>query len=138
MVKRQKILGLMLALFVTVVVLVSANQEDFVGTWINVDSETDGLTKLVISKEDNNWKIQGWGKCHPADCDWGKIDLKLVGTSVSDKSFEHGFAVWEKDFATTYLNLKKDGKQLVVETITIFKDRSGRSSYRSLYIMRHK
>ena len=50
--------------------------ERFVGTWLNVDKNTDNVTKIVIAEIDNYLSIRVWGKCHPDDCDWGKKFIK--------------------------------------------------------------
>ena len=41
------------------------------GTWVNENENTGGITKLVIRNGAGN--IEAWGKCHPRDCDWGKV-----------------------------------------------------------------
>jgi hypothetical protein len=105
---------------------------DLEGEWANVDLRTRGLTKLVISKTENGWSIGAWGKCHPRDCSWGSVVLAPLGSSVEDYSFNHGFAVWNAGFATKYVTLKLGNGQLTVETINIFRDRSGRAHYRTL------
>jgi len=60
----------------------------FVEDWRNTDPNTGGLTRLIISKvDDNTLSFHGFGKCHPEDCDWDVINVpftgpKLVGTFI--------------------------------------------------------
>lgn len=75
---------------------------DISGTWINTDADTRGITKLVIT---GNNSIQGYGKCSPQDCDWGKATM----TSLSGESFK---AVFEWSFKKTTLNLTYANNQL--------------------------
>ena len=43
-----------------------AAPQDFVGTWVNVDSATRGITRLVVTApQPNTLKVQAYGKCHP-------------------------------------------------------------------------
>lgn len=102
------------------------------GDWVNVDSSTGGITRLVISKTETGWGIEAWGKCHPKDCVWGSVVLDPLGSSVADYSFKQGFAVWNAGFATTYVTLILTRGRLTAETITIFRDRSGRANYRKV------
>ena len=110
-------------------------QERFTGTWDNVDPATGGL-KLMVSVEAGEFQIRAWGKCQPTDCDWGTVPLHLIGSSVEDQSFERAFATWDPEFATTHLMIHIDGEQLAVEIVTIFKDESGRSNFRRLFLLR--
>src|SRR3982750_4968948 len=104
----------------------SQPQPQFEGEWINVDPKTRGLTRLVISREENGWGIQAWGRCHPSDCVWGIVPLEPIGKSVTDSSFNRGFAIWDPGFATNYVTLRLEKGHLFAEMITIFKDRSRR------------
>ncbi|KAA3619338.1 MAG: hypothetical protein DWQ05_01060 [Calditrichaeota bacterium] len=122
----------------------SSPHQKFLGNWSNIDPAGDLVKVQVFKQKDGkHWQIQAWGKCEPKNCDWGKVTLNLVGSSISDKSFEYGFAVWEfegrsKVDMTTYLLLKIDGEQLVIEKITIFSDGSKRSNYRSFYLLKRE
>jgi hypothetical protein len=47
---------------------------DFIGTWVNSDPNTGGMTELKITKiNPTTVAFHGFGKCHPTDCDWSKI-----------------------------------------------------------------
>ncbi len=92
-----------------------------VGTWVNPDSNTTGVTKAVFMEECRDapqvtcykdggeefcslthsvklvYTAQLWGKCRPSDCYFGKVD----GTYTSSKwlrfKYDHGYAtraVW--------------------------------------------
>ena len=110
--------------------------QDLVGEWVNVDPQTRGVTGMLISLDESGLGIQAWGRCHPRDCEWGRVELRRVGTSVEDTSFDRGFAVWDPGFAVTYVTLWVKDDRLIAETITIFKDRSRRSNYRAVHVLR--
>jgi hypothetical protein len=107
--------------------------DPFAGKWVNVDEMTRGLTRLEIEKKGDAWVIRAWGKCHPTDCDWGKVTLHLLGDSVSDKQMKHGLAQWDHKFKDSHLTLRLEQGELVVVSFDVFKDGSGRSNYRSTY-----
>ena len=105
---------------------------DLEGEWVNVDSRTRGITRLVVSKARMGWAIEAWGKCHPQDCVWGSTVLNPLGSSVEDFSFNQGFAVWNAGFATKYVTLTLNEGRLTTETVTIFRDRSRRANVRNV------
>lgn len=115
--------------------LVKAAPADFLGTWVNVDQDTRGLTTLNIVTGGTGLMVQGFGKCHPTDCDWGFIPLNLFGYSVTDTNPTWGMATWDFGFSETTLVIHREGDQLIAETYTVFKDNSGRANYRALYLM---
>ncbi|MCB1984245.1 MAG: hypothetical protein H6936_09980 [Burkholderiales bacterium] len=85
-----------------------------VGTWINPDQNTRGITKAVFNEEcrdDSRTTCSGdvcsttsgvklvytaeiWGACHPDDCYWGKIDG--VYTTANWLRFRYEFTFAEK------------------------------------------
>jgi hypothetical protein len=88
-----------------------------VGTWINPDSNTRGITKAVFGEEcrdDSRTSCNGdictttsgvklvytaqlWGQCHPTDCYWGKVDGAYTSEKWLRFMYDHGFAkraVW--------------------------------------------
>jgi len=54
---------------------VEENVKRIIGTWLNVDQETQQITKIYIAEVSNYLSIEEWCKCHPEDCYWEK---KLV------------------------------------------------------------
>lgn len=88
-----------------------------VGTWVNPDINTRGITKAVFGEEcrdDSRTTCSGgicrtthgvklvytaklWGQCHPSDCYWGKVDGVYTSADWLRFYYDHGFAkrtVW--------------------------------------------
>lgn len=105
---------------------------DIEGEWVNVDPNTRGITRLMITRSNSRWSIAAWGKCHPRDCVWGSTILEPLGGTVEDFSFEQGFAMWNAGFATKYITVSIDSSRLMAQTVTIFRDRSRRANVRSI------
>jgi hypothetical protein len=82
----------------------------FTGNWANVDSNTLGMTRLVIAKvNDSTVTFHGYGSCTPNDCDWGTINVpftspELVGT-------------YDFGFKKTKISVQRSGDQLLAEVI---------------------
>ncbi len=59
------------------------------GTWYNTDSNTRGITKLIVSNNEST--LHCFGSCSPTDCDWDETPLNTVGTGYT-AFYDHGFA----------------------------------------------
>jgi hypothetical protein len=109
-----------------------AAPSDFVGTWVNKDANTRGITRLVItSAGGNKLNIRVFGQCHPQDCDWGTTTLATYGVNVQDANHGYGSANYNKGFANTFLGLSNTGNQIMIQGYTQFLDNSGRQNYYS-------
>lgn len=128
---RTKICTLLLA-----AASATAQNDPFLGNWANVDANTGGLTRLSITANQAGPAVHGFGKCQPSDCDWGTTPLALLGYSAADNNPTRALAVWDTGFSSMYAILHFDGSYLVTEVYTVFKDNSGRSSFRSLNLLK--
>ena len=91
---------------------------DISGTWLNTDANTSGITKLIVT---NNNSIQGYGRCSPQDCDWGKTGMSAINA-------DNYRAVFTWSFKTTTLTVKHSGGQLQVTSFDRYKDGRTRTS----------
>lgn len=113
-----------------------AAPQDFVGTWVNVDSNTRGITRFVVTApQPKVLRIQVFGQCSPTDCNWGTTQLTTYGTSVQDADSKSATATYNKSFANSFLALSLRGnkKQMMLQSFTQFTDNSGRQNYFAQY-----
>jgi hypothetical protein len=112
----------------------SPPQERLVGGWINVDKDSGALKRLAVAKKDDTWSIEAWGAGGGGTLEipWGKTSLALLGDNAGAKDLPYGFATWNPGFQVKHLTLRIEKHELFVETFSIFKDKSGRSNYRSV------
>ena len=129
------ILGMIIFLFAASAPA-SGQSATLAGEWATTNPNTRGITSVVISGDGTNWNVDAWGRCHPQDCRWGVQKLTPLGENVEDNSFERGFAIWNPGFADKFAVFALEGKLLRVEIVTIFKDRSRRSSFRAVEYLR--
>ncbi len=94
------------------------------GSWINVNSGTGGVTRLVVRSDDQQLFVRAWGACHPRDCDWGEAQCTHHGAACK--------ATWDHGFATTAMELLplEDGRLQINYKID-FHDNSGRHDFGS-------
>ena len=122
----------------------------FVGEWVNLDSNTGNLTKVIITNDNNELLINAFGKCHPIDCEWGKVKIHEIAASIDNDDnvlpFDYLLALWEiegaiKNAMTEIMKITIETgpkPKLHIETITIFNDNSGRRDYHWFGIMKKK
>lgn len=92
-----------------------------VGTWINPDANTTGITKAIFAedcRDDSKTTCYGsgderycsithgvklvytarlWGKCTPSDCYWGQVDGRYTSSNWLVFTYNQGYAsrvVW--------------------------------------------
>jgi hypothetical protein len=112
------------------------NAQSLVGTWVNQDANTRGITKVEVTGTPGNYQIRTFGQCSPTDCDWGNSSLITYGSSVSDTTHNYGTTTYNPGFATTNLTLESSGGTLTVNSFTRFTDNSGRQNYHGKYTFR--
>lgn len=118
------------------VALCLAQAED--GNWANTDANTRSLTRIELeficqdviangqlSPPGPPWYMHVFGKCHPTDCDWGRVAAQRLGTGHVFATYDHGFA---KRFVFAKMSQYRQG-QLWVYTWTDFTPQDGRTDY---------
>jgi serine/threonine protein kinase len=96
--------------------------EDFIGTWVNVDDNTGGVTRVVVKKANNTTlSIKAYGKCSPSDCDWSAMVGSDPQTPFTPNKviFYYVFS-----FKTTRVTLERASDKMLVETYDTFSDGS--------------
>ena len=107
---------------------------DFVGTWTNQDTNTGGVTKVIVKRVSGGTTVQAFGACSPNDCDWGTVNAVVYGPSAGQNAYGNTTtisAVFTKGFKETIIVLTKQGNKLKGQFLTRFTDSSGRNNYAS-------
>ena len=93
------------------------------GEWNNQDSSTSGVTAVAVSmSSEGGLRARVWGKCEPADCEWGLADVHFTN-GMATATFDTGFATTQMEFVPLM-----DGRLLVFYK-TEYKDGSNRTNY---------
>lgn len=106
----------------------------FSGKWVNTDPNTSGITTVSIQINSADVMVQAWGKCHPQDCDWGKVKARAYGKSVTDdvkKNTEAIVAEFNTSGIHSILMIRMNGSSLSVQFFTNFTD--NRAPYTGVY-----
>lgn len=131
-------LNLIFALLaISMVSTAHASLNQFIGQWENINSNTQGVTKINISNvAKNGVMVRAWGKCHLKNCDWGRVKSYVYGENVSsniNSSAEAISAIFNTKFSQSLVIIHSKGKRLQVEVLTHFTDKSKRTAYKTVY-----
>ena len=117
------------AFFLTIASSAFASLRHFSGTWTNSDPDTRGITALDIDVSDTRVTVQAWGRCHPRDCDWGRVEGEVYAPDVSSNLRESAqliSAVFRSGRGKRLLLIRRGGRnELNVEVLVQFGDRRG-------------
>jgi hypothetical protein len=64
------------------------------------------------------------------------VTLSLLRDDMDATEMKYGFASWDHKYKDTHLTLRLERTRLIVEDFNIYKDKSGRSNYRSRYVFK--
>jgi hypothetical protein len=101
---------------------------NIVGTWVNRNSKTPGITRIIIAKTGGRYFIQAFGKCHPTDCIWGERPLKNVQLNSRQAT---AIANYDVSFKKEMLRINASDGKITIVSSTHFIDGSGRPDYTS-------
>jgi hypothetical protein len=115
-------------------------QERFLGEWVNINEVAFTAKRLVVSKDDNAWSVEAFvptimvinGTAKEADLSLGRTRLNLAGASPDAKALPFGFAARDLKVSVQYSTMRIEKAELIVETFTIFSEKAGKSSYRTV------
>lgn len=101
----------------------------FQGNWINTNSATKSLVRLVI----RGTEVHPFGKCHPNPCDWGELPAVAYGPSTGAavrRSAEALVATRHTSYSEVIFVIEPvRNHDLRVSTFTRFTDNSGRTPF---------
>lgn len=113
-----------------------------IGTWLNVDSKSTGITRLLIKQTNDGLTVTTFGRCSPLDCVWGETALVPNGTQGFTFGYVNNggilnFSTTQIDAKTINLTLNKstssDSSNSTVENITVTHVESGPNIYIKLH-----
>jgi len=110
-----------------------------IGTWINSNPETTGITRLVVTKSDGNLSVQTYALGPNGLIDWGTTPVTLFGGTASSRVAAGFSCVYDFSFAETRLQGMIMKGLLVLAQFHAFKDDSNRAPYfvREYYSLEH-
>jgi hypothetical protein len=110
-----------------------AETDDFFGTWSNVNRDTRDITSITINADKHGPNMHVFGRCHPDDCDWGKVEAFIYTNTVGGDPFRDGQVLtgaYNSGFARKLVILRRLSEyRLRYEVLNHFTDGSNRSDY---------
>jgi len=113
--------------------------EPLLGTWLNTNSATQGITRAVLFAKDGQFKLQILAAGHPGPCDfgetsasffdWGETSASFFAVDASSTEAMAFSAFYDFGFMDTRLQGHVRQGVLIIAKFDRFKDTSGRSNY---------
>ena len=100
-----------------------------IGTWVNTNSDSRSIIKIVITPDGDSVKIRAFGACAPSPCDWGEVKGAVFADDVRSREGTNFSAVYDFGFMQAQLQSFIRQGVLVVASFNRFTDDSGRSNY---------
>lgn len=118
-------------LFTTFATLIALSAYSFAGpldgVWINTDATTRSITKVEITGTQIVWWVKNYKQDTKIIKPW---TLTLLGDSVDDSSpNKYGYVARDSVVANKVMMIKRVGEQLIIESLTVFKDDPKRANY---------
>ena len=102
----------------------------FEGIWLNTDSNTRGVVKLLLSIREGDLMVRVFGECKPSPCDWGEVRAGAIYSDSAGSEQPVAFiAFYDFGFMETQVQANLNQGLLVVGFFNTFKDESNRSDY---------
>ncbi len=102
----------------------------FQGTWLNTDSETRGVVKILLSIREGDLIVQTFGESSISPRDWGEVRADAIYSGSIDSEEPQAFtALYDFGFMETHVQANLNQGLLVVGFFNTFKDGSNRSDY---------
>ena len=129
----------------------NADQNNYGGVWENINSNTRGVTKIIIDPADLG--VAAYGSCSPSDCYWGEVQGDYVSETTGNgnglsfnitegnvsfsfningghTSDEYLQAIYHQGFATKEMRIRMDGgDELVVDVFSDYHDNRDDTAY---------
>jgi hypothetical protein len=99
------------------------------GTWINFDTETTGISRVELSDRDGSLVLRVYGTGDPERSDWGEALATAFSEDVGDAEAVGFTAEYDLGFERVWLAGYVNRRLLTIEPGTTFTDGSGRAPY---------
>jgi hypothetical protein len=103
--------------------------ESLLGTWLNTNCATQGITKAVLVTDDGKIVLQIFAENNPQLEDWGKAAASIFATDSSSTEAMAFSALYDFGFMETLLQGHVRQGVLIIAKFDTFKDNSGRSNF---------
>jgi|SRR5579884_535489 len=106
------------------------NAEPLLGTWLNTNTATLGISKAVLSARNNGFVLRIFAANNNAEFpDWGEATATLFTNSTDSQEAMAFSAAYDFGFMETDLQGHIRQGVLIIAKFDRFKDDSGRSNY---------
>jgi len=102
---------------------------NILGDWRNMDANTRGIVRVVVTETGGKLWVEVYGACEPTPCDWKKVEAHAYDATVTGGPAVAFTASYTFGFKDTLVTGHLAGAHLIVEDFNTFTDNSGRMPY---------
>ncbi|HWN11934.1 MAG TPA: hypothetical protein VNO50_22085 [Pyrinomonadaceae bacterium] len=119
--------------------LLTIDPSSLIGTWVNSNTETNGITRMIVSQTDDQLLIRTYAIGPAGVLDWGNEELELFAASASSRVASGFSCRYDFGFGETRLQGMIMKGLLVLAQFHSFKDTSKRAGFfvREYYALDH-
>jgi hypothetical protein len=132
LIKNLSLTGILSALVLSASVFAEAptNVNGLVGTWVNTDSSSSGIVKVVVSKtRTGGISFKSYGACSPTPCVHSTVTAQPYAANVSSEIAVGFYAYRNSGFKYARFFGKRVGSYLKVDSFSTFASGDSRSDY---------
>jgi hypothetical protein len=111
------------------IVMESIQPEPLLGTWLNTNTATGGITSAILSRQNGNIAVRIVAAGDQGPSDWGETEASLFAADASSSDAMAFSAFYDFGFMETQLQAHVRQGVLIIAKFDRFKDSSGRSNY---------
>ena len=110
------------------------------GVWINSNTQTNGIARIVISEADGGLSLQVYAIGPDGLIDWGVTQVQVYGSTPSSRTGAGFSCRFDFGFAESFLQGMIMKGLLVLAELRTFKDASNRADYfvREYFALEHE
>jgi hypothetical protein len=105
------------------------NTNGIVGTWVNTNSNTSGITKFSVSGFPGFTFFKSWGACHPTDCVHTTVTAYPHSSSVGSNTAIGFYAYRNSNFKYTRFVAQRVGQYIRLTSLSTFAPGDNRKNY---------
>jgi hypothetical protein len=107
----------------------SIHPEPLLGTWLNTNMATRGITSAILSRQSGQIMVRIVAAGDPGLSDWKETEASLFAADASSSEAMSFSAFYDFGFMETQLQAHVRQGVLIIAKFERFKDSSGRSNY---------
>ncbi|MDC8005418.1 hypothetical protein POV27_15245 [Aureisphaera galaxeae] len=106
-----------------------SDMSDLLGTWDNVNPKTGQISRIIVTSENQQLKLQAFGKLNEGEMDWGTVVCEIFSSNVASPTVEGFMCRFNFDFMHVQIAGNMKYGVMVIQSYNTFTDGTSRNNY---------